>query len=171
MMPPLSITVLVTREEYSCGAARPLARSAAWWLTVGGAVLLVCGLAGLVFGPWLALSASVAWLLVLCGVALGVYPPLIAPALSKATAAREFDECELCRLATQYRLDEQGITFTDQRRQGQLPWSAITRCRETDELFVLAVGGEWVGILPKRVLTDEDCRRVSAWLTSLSARQ
>lgn len=160
----LVLSVLVTREEYSEGAAQPVDGATRVLVTLAGAVLCALGLAGLIFGRAISLASPVALLILLGGALCLAYPYVIAPVLHRAAAARDFDACESYRLATQYRIGHDHIVLSNTRVQGTLPLDAVTQWRQTSELFVLDVGQELRLVLPKRLLNEEESRRLTGWL-------
>ena len=164
--PRITLSVLVTREEYSEAAAnekRKQRRHTAPFITGAGAVLMILGIAGLFFGRSISLSASAAVCLILAGLFLACYDGLIASVLDRAAAAREFDEKEDLHFATTYLFSEDRVAVQNGRIQGELPLSVITRWSETPALFTLAAGRELHMSIPKRLLTpeqDKELRRI-----------
>ncbi|MDD2362603.1 MAG: YcxB family protein [Oscillospiraceae bacterium] len=154
----LSLSVLVTREEYSQAVAiskRKHRRKTAR-LTMGfGTVLILCGVAGLFFGSYIFLSPSPAACLVFAGLFLVCYDGLIAPILDRGAAAREFEEKEDLHFATTYIFYTDRVTVQNGRIQGELPLSILTEWVETPALFGLEVGKELSMAIPKRLLDTE----------------
>ncbi len=163
----LTLSVLITREDYMQYAAqlrREQRRGHLPLITGGGALLGALGLAGLFFGSWISLAPSVAAGLLLVGIFLIGYDGIFAPLLDKGAAAREFDEKPELGMAGTYRFAADGVEIRSGGLEGTLPRALITRSAETDSFFNIAYGREVRIWIPKRLLTDEDIRRLRAWI-------
>ena len=154
----LNLSVLVTREEY-CEAAAQQRREAGkrqgtvWY--AAGALLVLLGVAGAFFGSGISLSLSASFCLILLGVFLACYNGMLAPMLSSAAAAREYDENEDLRYATAYRFGADAVQVKNGRMEGSLPLSALSGWTETPSLFLLTFGRECRFAIPKRLLEGD----------------
>ena len=129
----LSLSVLVTREEYSEAAAqRSLHRGRGRGMAVTGAgcALVVAGLAGVFFGGRISLSPVVAACVVLVGLILAGYRRVFAPLLDRAEVKNG-------------------------RVEAALPLSLITEWLETPTLISFSFGREVRFAIPKRLLSEE----------------
>ena len=163
----LSLSVLVTREEY-CEAAAEYRRTAgkqqSAMLYIAGAVLVLLGIAGAFFGQFISLSFSAAFSLIILGVFLVCYDGVFAPLFSSAAAAREYDENEDLRYATTYRFSVDSVEVKNGRMEGTLPMSALSSWKETGNLFLLTFGRECQFAIPKRLLDPGQVETLRAWL-------
>ncbi len=154
-IPDLSLSVLVTREEYSEAAAQHRRaagkRQGAVFYAVG-AVLAALGIAGAFFGSYISLSFSAAFSVIVLGVFLACYNGVFAPLFSSAAAAREYDRNEDLRFATTYRFLADAVQVKNGRMEGTLPFSALSDWTETPSLFLLTFGRECRFAIPKRLM-------------------
>ena len=67
-------------------------------------------------------------------------------------------------MAGTYRFAADGVEIRSGGLEGTLPRALITRSAETDSFFNIAYGREVRIWIPKRLLTDEDIRRLRAWI-------
>ena len=154
----LSLSVLVTREEYSEAAAqRSLHRGRGRGMAVTGAgcALVVAGLAGVFFGGRISLSPVVAACVVLVGLILAGYRRVFAPLLDRAEAAREYDEKDDLHYATVFRFSGDTVEVKNGRVEAALPLSLITEWLETPTLISFSFGREFRFAIPKRLLSEE----------------
>ncbi|MDD2418301.1 MAG: hypothetical protein PHR24_02825 [Oscillospiraceae bacterium] len=163
----LSLSVLVTREEYSAAVAiskRKHRRKTAR-VTMGfGSWLIICGVAGLFFGSYILLAPPAAICLVLAGLFLLCYDGLLAPIIDRAAAAREYEEKEDLHFATTYYFYDDRVAVHNGRFQGELPLSILTEWGETSALFGLEVGRELSMAIPKRLLDTQQEERLRSIL-------
>ena len=155
--PQLSLSVLVTREEYMAFNAQ-LQRSQrsgrVSLLSATGAVLTAAGIAGLFFGGNISLAPAVAVCVLLFGLFLACFNSLVAPLLDKAAAAREYDEKEDLRLSNVYVFTEAAVEIRNGRMEGSRPLRLATGWMETADLFSLSFGRECHIVVPKRLLNE-----------------
>lgn len=86
--------------------------------------------------------------------------------LEKARAVAAFEEKEELRSSAIYTITPTEITVRGARLNGTLPLSGITERLETPDLFALAFGRELQVILPKRLVGEDECRRIRELLFS-----
>lgn len=154
-MPELSLSVLVTREEYCEAAAehrRVAGRGQGKALLAAGAVLTALGVAGVFFGGRISLSFSAAFSLIILGLFLVCYNGVFAPMFARAAAAREYDRNEDLRFATAYRFSGEMVMVKNGRMEGSLPLALITEWTETPSLILITYGREFRFAIPKRLL-------------------
>lgn len=132
----------------------------------GGAVLGVLGLVGLFFGEAVSLAPSVAMGLLLVGIFLIGYDGFFAPFLDRGAAAREFDEKPELSLAGTYRFTGTGVEIRNGSIEGTLPRGQMTSAAETESLFSLSFGREVRILIPKRLLGEEETRRLRNWIAA-----
>lgn len=156
--PRLSLSVLVTREEYSQAFSQQQRKEHSHrglLFTITGAVLIILGLAGAFFGSYISLTLSSSFCLILPGVFMVCYDGFFAPLLDGAVAAREFDEKEDLHFATSYEFYDDKVSINNGRVEGTLPLSQITRWSETSALYTIAYGREISMAIPKRLMSAE----------------
>lgn len=165
----LSLSILITREDYMQYAAqlrREQRRGHLPFITGGGALLGILGLAGLFFGSAISLAPSVAAGMLLVGIFLIGYDGLFAPLLDKGAAAREFDEKPELGMAGTYRFTPEGVEIRNGHIEGTLPRTQVTGATETESLFSIAFGREVRILIPKRLLGEGEVLRLRDWLSS-----
>ncbi len=157
---PLSLSVLLTREDYMTYMAQKRRRMkeghfSIW--TAAGTVVSTLGMVGLFFGRRISLSTTASVCLVLLGIFLMVYETVVAPMLERARAAAAFEEKEELRSSAVYTITEEEIAVRSARLTGSFPLSCVTERLETPDLFGLSFGRELQIILPKRLLQESEC--------------
>lgn len=156
--PLVTLSVLVTREEYSKAFAelrRKERNRLAPMITISGAILMILGIAGSFFGSRISLSFSAAFCLILLGIFLVCYDGFFAPLFDSAEAAREYDEKEDLQFATTYSFMDDSVIVNNGRISGELPLGYITRWNETPALIAFSYGREFSFAIPKRLLSAE----------------
>lgn len=162
----LTLSVLITREdylEYAAQLRREQRRGHLPYLTGGGALLGILGLAGLFFGQAVSLAPSVAMGLLLVGIFLIGYDGFFAPFLDKGAAAREFEEKPELGLAGTYRFTDSGVEIRNGSIEGTLPRGQMTSTAETESLFCLSFGRVVRILIPKRLLGEEEAQWLRDW--------
>lgn len=165
----LSLSVLLTREDYMTYREQKRRQTGAGRLplwTAAGTVVAVLGMVGLFFGRRISLSPTSSVCLILLGIFLMAYETAVAPMLEKARAVAAFEEKEELRSSAIYTITPTEITVRGARLNGTLPLSGITERLETPDLFALAFGRELQVILPKRLVGEDECRRIRELLFS-----
>jgi hypothetical protein len=165
----LSLSVLITRDEYSSVVAQQRRKERKRFLPfliVIGAILIILGLAGAFFGALISISVSTAAWLLLLGLFLVCYDGLFAPLFDSGAAAREFDEKEELRLANKYVFTQEKVTISNGRIEARLPLLKISKWTVTPSVYTIDYGKEIHITIPKRLLTTEQSGILQALLKS-----
>ena len=165
----ISLSVLVTREEYSAASAYMRRHKYANGLSpsmICGALLTVAGFAGMMFGQRISLGMPAAVSLLAAGVLLLCYDVIFAPMFSYASAAREHDERSDLRMACLYEFSGSELRVRSGRADGRLPLAWMTGYSEEPSMFFIRFGAEFLFAIPKRLLDEGQTAELRAILKS-----
>lgn len=160
---------LTTREDYVAfrqaveraqtpQSARVAARLLGAALVLIGAALLLLQRGGV--------YDTAAWCaLVLVGLFTFSYFDVLKPDLARRQARAAFDHYRRILVAQSISFSREGLTVSTDRYEASLPYSLLYRCVEDKRLFLFYTGMDEVRFLPKRVMSEQECKELSALLT------
>ena len=153
----LTVSVLVTREEYSAAAAHMRRRKYADGFSpalLGGTMLGILAVVGMFFGEGIGFTLPSAICLLAAGVFLLCYDMIFAPMIAGVSAAREYDERTDLKMAGYYEFYTDKIVVRTGYVTGTLPLDRMTVCSEMPSMFLIRFGSEFLFAVPKRLLED-----------------
>ena len=163
----LTLSVLLTKEEYMNLAVQlyrqKRGKGLSFYAVLGG-ILAILGIAGLFFGHRISLSPYTAGFLLLFGAFLLCYDGAVAPILVRGSAAREYEEKDDLRTTNQVTLAAGQVQVRNSRMEATLPYRLMTSWTQTEDGFRLSFGRECHVWIPRRLLTEEQGRRLQTWL-------
>ena len=146
-MEPFTISVLLTKAEYTAEAGRGARRVGV--LTPLGMLIFLAGLVCRLWNLWGDLPAGS---LMLLGVLLVVAEMLLFPLAAQFRAAARYDATPPEAVTLQF--GAEAVTVKGSRVEGTLPYTLLTAKSESDTLFCLQFGGVYTAYIPRRLLTD-----------------
>ena len=166
-MKQIELSVLMTQDDYAAFLVqkRRMQRGRRFQTALYvGELLVVVAAAGLFFGDRIGMSAASAVCLLAAGIALIAYDYVIAPRLDRLTAVRDYAEKENLRTACLYRFTAEAVYLRGGRTEGTLPFAFLTEWMQTPDYFTLSFGRETAMLIPKRLLSQEECSQLENWL-------
>ena len=161
-MEPVTANFLVTKEDFfqfkqaSCKAE--LRRGEVIGFRLTGLAVAIGGLAGMIFVPWGIFAKIGFGLMLAVSIVIGFYHDTLYPYLIHRRISSLLESTRMT--AQTLRFEEDAVQVSSERYEAELPYPMLYRIYEDRYVFLLYLGIGELHFVPKRVLSEEEQRRL-----------
>ena len=123
-----------------------------------GLALAIGGLAGMIFVPWGIFAKIGFGLMLAVSIVIGFYHDTLYPYLIHRRISSLLESTRMT--AQTLRFEEDAVQVSSERYEAELPYPMLYRIYEDRHVFLLYLGIGELHFVPKRVLSEEEQRRL-----------